>query len=940
VRRKSVLCFPIVKQARLVGVLYLENDLVTGAFTPGRLAVLELLAAQAAISRENAALYADLGRNVAALRQAERERITRLRFVESADRINRAIQGAPDVDAMMTDTLDAVLDIFECDRAFLLHPCDPDAPTWQVPMERTRPEYPGLFVRGTEAPMDDDVARTLRVLLASDGPVRFGPDMEHPTPREVSERFGIRAFLSMALRPKVGPPWQFGIHQCSHVRVWQPEDVLLLQEIGRRLADGLTSLLMLRELRRSEEALRRSERRKTILNAVANVFLTVPDDEMYGRVLDEVLAVMRSRFGFFGFIAESGDFVVPSLTRGIWDHCSVEEKSTVFPPSAWGASLWGKAIREQRTQCSDGPFHTPEGHFVLEHVLAVPVTRGTDTIGLLCVANGERSYAGEDRELLESIAGNISPILDARLRREWQEQKRKQAEEALRKLSRAVEQSPASIVVTDTAGKIEYVNPKFTEIAGYTSEEVLGENPRLLKSGEMSLSTYEVLWRTITAGKTWHGEFHNRKKSGELFWALASISPITDADGKITHYVAVAEDITARKGLEDQLRQAQKMEAVGQLAGGVAHDFNNILTATLMTISLLLDEPQLTDDLRAGLEDLDCHARRAASLTRQLLLFSRRQTIEARPVNLNEVVTNLSKMLRRLIGEDIDLAVGCQSAPLMANADPGMLEQVLMNLCVNARDAMPRGGSLSIATSRVVFDGEPSAEDPEGRTGSFICLSVTDSGCGMDDETKAHIFEPFFTTKGVGRGTGLGLATVYGIVNEHRGWVQVESAVGRGAVFRVYLPARPECTDPLQNPTLASVRGGTETILLVEDDVSLRRLATGRLRSLGYTVFEAGNGGEALTTWGELRGRVDLLLTDMVMPGGMTGLDLAERLVQQSPGLRIILVSGYNREKITTEMLAATGITFVAKPYDAVVLAGTVRACLDRPKTLQPRGGA
>ncbi|TAK97870.1 MAG: PAS domain S-box protein, partial [Verrucomicrobia bacterium] len=378
----------------------------------------------------------------------------------------------------------------------------------------------------------------------------------------------------------------------------------------------------------------------------------------------------------------------------------------------------------------------------------------------------------------------------------WEITEIKRAEEQLRKHSRAVEQSPASIVITDRNGNIEYVNPKFTEITGYALDEVRGKNPRLLKSGETSPEEYRRLWQTISAGREWRGEFHNRKKNGEQFWEFASISPIVDEGGNITHFLAVKEDITARKRaeaerrlLEDHLRQTQKMEAFGQLAGGVAHDFNNILAATLIHLGLMKERRNLDAETLESIHELESHAQRAASLTRQLLLFGRRSVMQVRPLDLNEAVENLLKMLRRLIGEHITLEWQGRSVLPRVLADAGMIEQIVVNLVVNARDAMPKGGIVTIATSLAEVDAAQAQAEPHARPGQFACLTVSDTGCGMDETVLRRIFEPFFTTKDTGKGTGLGLATVYGIVNQHQGWIAVESTVDKGSVFRIFLPA-------------------------------------------------------------------------------------------------------------------------------------------------------
>jgi two-component system, cell cycle sensor histidine kinase and response regulator CckA len=347
---------------------------------------------------------------------------------------------------------------------------------------------------------------------------------------------------------------------------------------------------------------------------------------------------------------------------------------------------------------------------------------------------------------------------------------------------------------------------------------VRGRNPRIIKGDDTSLEEYQALWKTIKSGREWKGEFHNRKKSGERFWEQTTISPVVDTDGTITHFLALKEDITEKKRLEDQLRQAQKLESIGQLAGGVAHDFNNILASMMMRLGIMSHGKNHDEETREALKELLLDTERAANLTRQLPLFSRKSELETKVFDLNELIANLIKMLRRLIGEHISLqfADGADQPPI--EADPGMIEQVVMNLLVNARDAMPNGGEIRIRTESVAFQSGQIAQTPGARAGNFICLSIVDTGCGMDERTLSHIFEPFFTTKEAGRGTGLGLATVYGIVTQHKGWVEVESEVGKGATMRVYLP---DAGSPLRDtaPKLKeNIEKGHETILLVEDD--------------------------------------------------------------------------------------------------------------------------
>ncbi|MBL9139478.1 MAG: MASE1 domain-containing protein [Verrucomicrobiales bacterium] len=419
--------------------------------------------------------------------------------------------------------------------------------------------------------------------------------------------------------------------------------------------------------------------------------------------------------------------------------------------------------------------------------------------------------------------------------------------------------------------------------------------------------------------------------AGERRQVLLNSVPIRDPSGRVIHSASVQIDITERLRLGDQLRQAQKLEAVGRLAGGIAHDFNNIVSATLVHLGLLRTHTRLDDHSYEIIRELEAEARRAASLTRQLLLFGRRSIMEIRVLDLNEVVDNLLRMLRRLLGEHIRVEWSAGAGLPTIAADAGMVEQVVVNLAVNARDAMPEGGRLTIATEVVTVGEAECLANPRRRPGRFVCLSVRDTGTGIDDATMAHIFEPFFTTKAVGHGTGLGLATVYGIVSQHQGWVEVESAINHGTYFRIYFPAS---TLPLQEPEapvgLESVRGGNETILFVEDEGSVRRAGVQYLRLLGYRVFDAVDGISALEMWGKHSEHMDLLITDVVMPKGLGGLSLAKQLKADKPGILVIVTSGYSAELDQRTATEGSGVVYLAKPYEAETLGRLVRRCLDR----------
>ena len=416
-----------------------------------------------------------------------------------------------------------------------------------------------------------------------------------------------------------------------------------------------------------------------------------------------------------------------------------------------------------------------------------------------------------------------------------------------------------------------------------------------------------------------------------ISWISVNAEPLRDPAGRVTMVVSSFSGITARRALLEQVRQAQKMEVVGQLAGGVAHDFNNILTAMMLNLQLIQIDHRLPADSLHLWEDLQTMTRRAASLTEQLLLFARRRAMKMERIELNAGIHNVLKLLHRVLGEPIAITLRLAPEALWIEADPGMIDQVVMNLCVNARDAMPQGGTLTIETAGVEFGatGVALAAHLQARPGRFACLRVKDSGCGMPPEVLAHLFEPFFTTKEIGKGTGLGLATVHGITHRHQGWLEVTSVVGQGSEFLVYLPvAEAAAGAPAAAPAPAVLPDGTETLLLVEDEAAVRLTTAQLLRRNGYRVLEAANGPDALAVWRQHRGEIDLLVTDMVMPEGINGLALGETLRRERPKLGVVIMSGYSEEILKAESLQALGVALIAKPFEIGTLLSAVRRSL------------
>jgi PAS domain S-box-containing protein len=511
---------------------------------------------------------------------------------------------------------------------------------------------------------------------------------------------------------------------------------------------------------------------------------------------------------------------------------------------------------------------------------------------------------------------------------------RQQMEEALQRSEEhfrsLIDNSSDVIAILTGQGTLIYVSHTVQRILQYQPPDLLNRSVFDLIHPEDTARVRDALGRALR-GPDVPNPVEFRFRRADATWRfLEAIGQGRKGNDGRWNVVVNARDVTERRQLEDQLRHAQKMESVGQLAGGVAHDFNNILTVIQGHASLLLAGKALGRRETLSVQQINLAAERAANLTRQLLTFSRKQVLQPRLLDLNEVVNGMGKMLQRLLGEDISLHVHYSPNLPGVLADAGMLEQVLLNLAVNARDAMPKGGQLIINTNVArIADGDL-GQNPDAYPGEFVCLSVSDTGTGIAPEHVSHIFEPFFTTKDVGKGTGLGLATVYGIIKQHRGWVTVASEVGKGTVFQVFLPAnagRP--ADAAAPAADTPVRGGRETILIVEDETAVCELVRDVLEKLGYHVLTAPTGPAALKLWPQHRGHIDLLLTDMVMPHGMTGRELGKQLQLEKPSLKVIYTSGYSAEALGAEFQLDSSLVFLQKPYQTRKLAELIRAELD-----------
>jgi len=574
----------------------------------------------------------------------------------------------------------------------------------------------------------------------------------------------------------------------------------------------------------------------------------------------------------------------------------------------------------------------PEGDGTVELVgarsldwLGVPLKIGDRTIGMFAVQSYSRQvrYGEHEAQILQLVASQVSTAIERRRL----ENERRGEQEFLRQV---IDLNPSLIFVKDWEGRFTLVNRAIAELYGAPADDLIGRTDADFNANAEEVAQYRRDdQEAMSTGRPKFilEERNTDTRTGRPRWFQVIKVPLRSADGA-PHVLGVATEITQRKELENQLRQSQKMEAVGQLAGGIAHDFNNVLTAILGYTRLLLKESTLGVQQRDDIKEIEEAAERAASLTHQLLAFSRKQVMQPTVLNVNDVVQGMRSLLRRLIGEHIALVAAFDPEPVFVRADQGQLQQVIVNLSVNARDAMPEGGTLMLATARVDLDEAFTAAHPGSAAGPHVRLLVSDSGTGMEAEVRRRAFEPFFTTKPMGKGSGLGLATVYGIVKQSGGYIDVESQPGHGSTFTLYLPRVPAPTVAAVEPVPPPPRPGRETVLLVEDEPGVRALARRALTSFGYRVLEATNGVEALTVARQTSDPIDLLLTDVVMPE-MGGRELAQVLKQQRPDTRVLFTSGYPDSGGMALDVAESGVPYLPKPYTPNELAEKVREVLD-----------
>ncbi len=708
---------------------------------------------------------------------------------------------------------------------------------------------------------------------------------------------------------------------------------------GQRCA--LTIARDITDRKLAEEALRRANRAYRVLAASSQALAVAADQQQLLREVCRICVELGGyRFAWVGIAEHDEQQRVRPVARAGYEAGYLDEITVTWSDSLHGRGPVGTAIRTgkpaiARSVEQDAKFRpwrkeaTERGY---GSVIALPIFANHEPFAALALYAAEAdAFHAEEVELLTELAGNVSyglRALQSRAERLRAEQALRASEARYREL---VENATYGIYTATPEGRILQANPALVRMLGYASlEELLAVD---LFTGVYSdpADRRLLIEQFLSAGRVQGVQVEWKRKDGQPILVQLSGRALRDAEGRVQLLEVIAEDVTERRLLERQLRQAQKFEAIGQLAGGIAHDFNNVLGAILGWAELGMQEVPGGDRLHTVLSKIRDQGERAAQLTRQLLAFARRQILEPRNINLNDVITEAATLLERIIGKDIELKLRLDADLDVARADPTQVEQVIMNLCVNARDAMPRGGKLVIETRNAEMDAAYCRQHVHARPGHYAMISVSDTGIGMDAATMERIFEPFFTTKEIGKGTGLGLATVYGIVKQHGGFIHVYSELGQGTTFRVYLPVGEGVAESKQHREPAEIRGGCETILIAEDHDGLREMARETLARLGYRVLVAADGAAACELFEQHRQEIALALLDIVLPL-ISGPDAYLRMCAAKPHLPVIFATGYSADASMLHSLREQEHTLLQKPYTPEALARAVREVLDHAR--------
>ncbi len=935
-------------------------------------------------------------------REAHGDREAYVRFLEAMDRVQGSIRGARSMEYMLDAVLGEVLDILNCDRAWLMFPCNPQASSWRVPTERTRPEYPGAFAKNEPMPMTEEMAAAFRLMLESPVPVIFHPRQGLPLPDSARE-YSVQSSMNATLYPHVGDAWLWGVSQCSYAREWTAEEQRLFAEMGYRVADALSAVLSYQTLQRSEQRYRHLLEAMTdgvamidqdgvVLhaNGQLGVLLGLSPAEIRGRRLAEFLVEQESsplREGesqlTYWRRADGGRSVALLSLRPVWSGSGTREGSLVIATD-YSERQETQAKLDRLVQIVEATSDmvataTIDGHVSYINPAGAQMLGidATSELGRIADAHPERSYevvreeglpaakrdglwrgettllARDGREIPTSQvimahrAANNEVEYFSTIARDMSEVVRTQRElERIKTLLEAViAQSPLAVIIAGPDGTLSHINAACYDQLGMSPNGPFRPGCQLhelkpnwqdfdregnqLSLEELPLS--RALRGEFTAGQ----ELRVVRHDGTERWEIAQGVPVRDSGGALVAAVSFYFDVTNLKSTERELFHAQKMEAIGRLAGGVAHDFINMLTGILGYAELILSDLSPDDSVHRDVRDIHRAAERASVLTTQLLAFSRKQLISPEVVQLDSVLDSSEKMLRRIIGEDIAVVVKPAVNLWPVCADVGQVDQVLVNLAVNGRDAMPSGGVLSVELCNTTLDEEYVRSHVTARAGDYVVLTVRDTGCGIPPEIQERVFDPFFTTKPPGQGTGLGLSTVYGIMQQNGGFVRILSEVGVGTTVKAYFPRTESASRPRTESELARPTGEGQLILLVEDEEMVRKFTQRTLERAGYRLLTAANGEEALALSDQHDGPIHLLLTDVVMPL-MNGPELYEKLHKRRPAIQVAYMSGYADDVVARHGTLTNGSRFLHKPFKIDALLRLVRTALDESAPASP----
>jgi PAS domain S-box-containing protein len=674
--------------------------------------------------------------------------------------------------------------------------------------------------------------------------------------------------------------------------------------------------------KRAEEQIRLNELRLHSLYEISQ-YRAKNVQEFLDFTLDRAITLTGSKVGYIYHYEENNRrFILNTWSKEVMKECEVAEPQNVYELEKTG--IWGEAVR-QKTAIIANDFQAPNqlkkgyppGHVELFKYLTVPIFQEDKIVAVVGVANKKSDY--DDSDIIQ-----LSLLMDS----VWRMIENQRSAEQERRLVKAVEQVAEGIIITDANGVIQYVNPAQEILSGYSLNELVGQTPNVFKSDFHDGIFYEQLWGTIKAGRVWSGRFINKKKDGTQYHEDATISPVYDKSGNLTNLVAVKHDVTKQLALQEQLFQAQKMEAVGTLAGGFAHDFNNKLQVIDGYVDLVLFNKDLPATVKKDLGVIKQTVDSSAELIKEMMVFSRKTPAGLQLIDLNKLVAQTRSMLSRSIPKMIEIDLLLADDLWAINAAPNQIEQILMNLAVNAMDAMPDGGRLTIKTQNIALDEECHRFDPAAKPGRYALITVSDTGAGMDKETASRIFEPFFTTKEPGKGTGLGLAMVYGIVEQHGGRIICDSEPSVGTTFKIYFPAIEEVPREQYSEKKEPPRGQSETILLVDDEPNFLETTSRLLAGANYRVITATNGKDALELYEKHLEEIKLVILDLIMPE-MGGKQCLSALRNMDPNVRVLIATGYTKRGMPQELNEAGASDFILKPFDMPQLLEKIRKIID-----------